>query len=187
MRFQNDKLKLSRIAFILLYIIIISQWAYSQEEERISSEREKYISVAIEIMTSSHYCGLITLDQSGQAHIRTMEPFTPEENMVIWLGTNSNSRKIKEIRNNPNVTLYYADNEVGGYVVIDGTARLVEDPKDKTRYWREEWETIFPGWKDNFYTLIEVTPVTLEILSYQHGIIGDPETWEVPHFTLKNW
>jgi general stress protein 26 len=110
-----------------------------------------------------------------------MEPFAPSDNLVVWLGTNSNSRKVKEIRNNSKVCLYYSDNEGGGYIVVNGIARIVDNPEDKTQFWRKEWETLFPRWKDHFYALIEVTPTSLEILSYKHGIVGDPETWSVPH------
>jgi general stress protein 26 len=113
-----------------------------------------------------------------------MDPFAPEEDMVIWLGTNSKSRKVQEISNDPRVTLYYADPEGGGYVAIAGTARLVDDPEEKARWWKEAWEAYYPNREDT-YLLIMVAPEKLEILSYGHGITGDSETWRIPCIEFK--
>ncbi|MEE9190026.1 MAG: pyridoxamine 5'-phosphate oxidase family protein, partial [Candidatus Neomarinimicrobiota bacterium] len=107
---QYEKLNIFilRFTIALLFILIIPLNSYSQENKKEISERDKYITVANEIIEKAHYCALITLDQFGQPHIRTMEPFQPKKDMVIWLGTNSKSRKVQEIRNNSQVTLFYS-------------------------------------------------------------------------------
>ncbi len=178
---QYERLNILRYIITLLITLLIPLSSYSQENEADISERDKYITIAREIIETAHYCALITLDQFGKPHVRMMEPVSHQDDMVVWLGTNSKSRKVQEIRNNPQVTLYYSDHEGGSYVAIAGTANLIDDPEKKDRLWREEWDTLFPGWKNNFYILIQVIPNRLEILSYMHGIVGDPETWEAPH------
>ncbi len=105
----------------------------AQEAEVGNSDRATIIAAAREIMQSARFCALITLDHSGQPQVRTMDPFAPEEDMVIWLGTNRKSRKVQEIRNDPRVTLYYADPQGAGYVSITGTAELVDNPKEKSK------------------------------------------------------
>ena len=56
-----------------------------------------------------------------------MNPFPPEDDLTVWMATNSRSRKVREIRDNPNVCLYYADHQTAtGSVAISGTAVLVE-------------------------------------------------------------
>lgn len=156
----------------------------AQERLVVNSDRDSLIAAAREIITTARYCALITIDSTGRPQARAMDPFPPEDDMTIWLGTNSSSRKVKEIRNNSRITLYYADCEGSGYVSIAGIARLVDDEKERTRRWKKEWESFFMGRKD-IYALIEVTPVKLEILSYKHGITGDANTWKTPSVSFE--
>lgn len=138
--------------------------------------RETLLSAAREIMTSVDYAALITLDDTGHPRVRTMEPFPPDDNMVIWLGTNRRTRKVEQIANDARVTLYYQAPNGGGYVSIYGTARLVDDPAEKARHWNPSWDEFYPD-RDETYLLIQVTPRRLEIVSYRHDLVGDPNTW----------
>jgi general stress protein 26 len=167
------------LILLLFSTQLVLSGAWAQEKQTTDSETDSLIIVAREIMAAARYCALITVDSTGQPQVRAMDPFPPEEDMTVWLGTNSMSRKVKEIRNESRVTLYYADSEGGGYVSIAGTARLVDDEKEKARRWKEGWETFFRDQKER-YLLIAVTPVKLEILSYKHGITGDATTWRTP-------
>ena len=99
--------------------------------------------------------------------------------MEIWLATNPHSRKVKEIRNNRQVVLYYSAPQIGGYVTITGTARLVDDISEKANRWKEAWAAFYPD-RDKNYLLIAVTPQKLEIISDAHGIIGNPDNWQPP-------
>jgi general stress protein 26 len=141
------------------------------------SSRAELIAAAREIMASARYCALITLDSSGGSQARTLDPFPPDENMVVWLGTNPRSRKVAQIRHDPRVTLYYFDREAQAYVTIAGTARLVNDPKEKAKRWKDEWQDFYPD-RANDYLLIAVTPAKLELVSVKKGIVGDPKTWK---------
>lgn len=108
-----------------------------------------------------------------------MDPFAPGDDMVIWLGTHRRSRKVDQIRNDPRVAIHYLAPGGSGYVSISGTARLVDDPSEKARHWKQEWEQFYPDAEAD-YLLIAVTPETLEVVDYDTGIVGDPDTWEVP-------
>ena len=108
-----------------------------------------------------------------------MDPFPPEDGLVVWLGTNPKSRKAQEIKDNPSVTLYYADPTGNGYVTIIGTAVLINDPKEKAKRWQEGWEAFFPD-RDESYLLIKVMPVKMEVVNYKHQITGDSKTWSAP-------
>ncbi len=130
-------------------------------------------------MTSSKTCALITVDDEGRPRVRVMDPFEPEPDFTIWFGTNPKSRKVDQIKNNPKVTLYYLENNNAGYVMIQGTAELVNDKTEKETRWKNEWEAFYPN-KPHDYLLIKVTPNWMEVVSYTHNIIGDPETWEPP-------
>lgn len=169
---------------LLLSIMTTPGSVWTQEKEAVTIEQDTLIAIAREIIEVSRYCALITVDANGHPQARTMDPFPPDENMIIWLATNPKSRKVREIRNDPRVTLYYADPGGSGYVTIAGIARLVDDPKQKARWWKEGWESFFTDREEN-YILIRVTPRKLDILSYKHGITGDPVTWRAPSIEFK--
>jgi general stress protein 26 len=168
----------SIIFSIVMLFCPLGIWA--QNAESTNYERSVLISAARELMESTRYCGLITLDKSGHPQVRTMDPFLPGEDMVVWLGTNVNSRKVGEIRHDSRVTLYYEDPNGGGYVVLLGNAYLIDDPEKIGQYWKKEWDEFYPD-KGSTFSLIKVIPKKLEIISYRHGITSSLNTWAVPY------
>jgi len=146
--------------------------------------RDELIAAAREIMTTSRYCALITIDASGRAQARTMDAFAPDDQMIVWFGTNPLSRKVSEIRRHPRVTLYYFDRENQAYVTIHGMARLVNDANEKSRHFKDDWKDYYPD-RDQNYLLIEVRPLTLEVVNTRKGIVGDPKTWRPPTVTFN--
>jgi general stress protein 26 len=149
-----------------------------------STDTSKLINAAKEIMTEAGTCALITMDKDGSPRARTMDPFLPEENFTVWFGTNANSRKVDQIKNDSRVTLYYFDDKTQGYVVIEGTAQLIVDSTEKENHWKQEWESFYPNKSEN-YMLIKVIPISLEILSPSHGIFNDPITWQPPVISFE--
>lgn len=148
------------------------------------TDKDQISAAASEIIGKEKYCALITLDISGHPQARTMEAFPAEENFVIWFGTNKNSRKVTEIKNDPRVSVYYGDPTGNGYVVIKGDAVLVDDPKEKEKHWMEHWEQFYTDRESN-YILIKVIPQRLEVVSYKHGLTGDTITWRAPNKNIS--
>src|SRR5882672_12250061 len=144
-------------SILLLSFAFIIPVVRGQVKQAPRLDRQSLIATAREIMTTARYCALITLDSNGRPHARTMDPFPPEENMVVWLGTNSKSRKVAEIRRHQHVTLYYFVREDQAYVTIAGRARIVQDAAEKAKHWKEEWKDFYPNGRKN-YLLIAVIP-----------------------------
>jgi general stress protein 26 len=101
-----------------------------------------------------------------------------EKNWIIWLGTNPRSRKVQQIKNNPNVMVFYYDSKGASYVSVSGKAIIVNDPDKKAHHWKESWANYYPD-RDKDYILIEVTPKRLEIVSYKYRLFWPNER---PHF-----
>jgi general stress protein 26 len=57
-------------------------------------------------------------------------------------------------------------------VNISGTAKLVNDPDLKAKYWKEGWKRFYPD-RDKDYILIEVTPERLEVCSFKYHLFWD--------------
>jgi general stress protein 26 len=137
--------------------------------------RDTLISAALDIIKSTNYCALATLDETGQPQMRTMNPFPMNDQIEIWFVSNRNSRKISEIKKDPRVSVYWADHtNASGYVTINGKATIIDDKELLIKKKRSYWEGI-ANWQDIF-VLIKVTPVTMDVVNYKKGVNGDPGT-----------
>lgn len=148
--------------------------------------QKSHLELAVrEIIKDAGNCALITLDEEGKPRARTMDPFSPEDDFTVWLGTNIKSRKVRQIRNDPRVTLYYFHKPSASYVTISGTASIIEEIKEKERYWKKAWAAFYPNYPEG-YALIKVTPEWMEVISESRGITGDSNTWEPPIIHLDS-
>jgi len=164
------RIAISIFVFLLLASSLYAQEGMSQSGKLLSPD--SLLRAARMIVDSSSCWIFITVDENGKPHAREMSPFPPETDWVIWLGTSSDSRKVKQIQNNPNVVVYYYDTKSFSYVSVSGKARLVNDPEKKAKYWVDGWKRYYPD-RDKNYILIEVTPENLEVVSYKYNIFWD--------------
>jgi general stress protein 26 len=153
--------------FLLATCSSFAQDGNDQQDNILSPD--SLFSAAKIIINSSPCKVLITVDENGKPFAREMAPFPIEKDWVIWLGTSTVSRKVKQIMNNPNVVVYYYDPDGRSYVSISGKASLVNDPELKAKYWFDAWETYFAD-RDKDYILIKVIPESMEVVSYKYNI-----------------
>lgn len=145
--------------------------------------KDTILVAAREIISETTYCGLVTIDSTGQPQIRTMNPFPQNEELITWFATSRSSRKVKEIRNNPRVCVYYANHiDAKGYVNITGKAEVIDDKELLKKMKRDYWQGI-PNWQDIF-VLIKIVPETIEVINYKHGLNNDPATFKAPSTDL---
>lgn len=164
---------------ILFLLIGLSTQSFSQNKNLVNPSTNEIKSAAREIIKSAETCALITLDKDGRPRARAMETLVPENDFIIWFGTNPKSRKVAQIKNDSRVTIYYLDSDNSGYVMLYGKAKIINDKKAKEAHWKDEWEAFYPN-KEEDYVLIKLTPEWMEVISNSRGIFGDSVTWEVP-------
>jgi len=134
------------------------------------------LRAARETVEAAKYCFLITVDAAGQPQARLMEPFAPDRDLVVWMGTTPGSRKVTQIRANPRATLACHNPKGPDYVTLVGRARVIDDLAERRRRWRPGWEAFFPGGPDGQnYILVELTPSRVEVISHTHKIANAPE------------
>lgn len=172
---KNKKILLCSISSFLVFSVILPSVSHAQ----FTVNRDTMIVAAQEIIKGTAYCGLVTMDSTGQPHVRTMNPFPVKDDLIVWFATSRSSRKAKEIRNNPKVSVYFSNHIAGnGYISISGTAVVIDDKELLTKMKRDYWETI-PNWQTNF-VLIKIVPKTVEVINYKHGLTNDPKTFKAP-------
>ncbi len=164
------------ILFLLGSLALLPSFA--QQANTNDSAELKLRQAAIDIIKSTPYCALITLDKDGHPIARTMDPFFPDSNFVVWFGTNPRSRKVLEIKKVSSVCIYYGNSEVV-YVIIQGIAQLVNNENEKNKHWKADWSGFYKN-KSTDYLLIKVIPLRPEVVNYKLGIANDPVTWDVP-------
>tara|TARA_B110000240_G_C13488743_1_gene448647 strand:- start:45 stop:608 length:564 start_codon:yes stop_codon:yes gene_type:complete len=139
--------------------------------------------IAKELMMLAENAAFITIDTLGVAHVRTMDPFLPEDDFTVWMGTNPKSQKVTQIQNNNAVSLYYFNKENAGYITLQGTATIVNTKDKKERYWKKEWKNFYKNTTTD-YVLIKFVPSKATIISEKHQILGDSITWGAPELNL---
>jgi general stress protein 26 len=168
----TQSLKYLLVLLLLPTSSLIAQAEQFPPQREIS--RDSLLTYARIIIDSAKCRVFVTVDEEGKPQARTMSPFPPEDNWVIWLGTFPTSRKVKQIQNNPNVVVFYYDTKGMSYVSVSGKARLVNDPDLKAKYWKSGWKQFYPD-RETQYILIEVTPVRLEVCSFKYDLLWSPE------------
>ena len=139
--------------------------------------------IAKELMVHAESAALITVDSEGVTHVRAMDPFLPEDNFTVWMGTNPKSLKVSQIQKNKLVSLYYFDKKSASYITLQGVATIVNAKDKKKQYWKKEWKNFYKNTTTD-YVLIKFVPNKAKIISEKHQVLGDSITWEVPKLTL---
>jgi general stress protein 26 len=172
-------MKTKTTILLILCIVVFSSAVPLGSNAQPVVNRDTLILAAREIMGSTHYCALATIDSTGQPQIRTMNPFPANDELITWFATSRTSRKVEEIKKNPKVCVYWADHvSAKGYVSITGTAEVIDNKELLTKMKRDYWNGI-PNWQDIF-VLIKIVPVTLDVINYKHGLNNDPNTFRAP-------
>lgn len=165
------------LALVVCISMILTGRCYAQSDDHRTE------AIARSIMLEVRYAGLTTIDSTGQPFTRTMDTLPPDSLFQVWMATNPISRKVRHIRKNPAVSLYFPQSEKGNYVNLTGRASLVDDPSTKSSKWQEDWAQYYPTLDDMI--LIKIEPVRLEVVSYEHGLISATKDWQAPTIHLK--
>ena len=161
--------------YFFMSLLALLSLTGSAQNSQSSIPRDTIMQAAFEIIKSTPFCALVTVDSTGQPQVRTMNPFPMGDEITIWFATSRTSRKVAEIKRNPKVSVYFADHmQAKGYVNITGNAVIIDDKELLVKMKRAYWENI-PDWQ-NVFVLIRITPKTLDVINYNRGITGDPGT-----------
>lgn len=86
------------------------------------------------------------------------------DDFLIYISTNTSSSKVNQIKNNPNVCVYYSNpNEYKG-CMLGGKIDIVTNQNIKKSLWQDNWTIYYPGGPaDNDYTILELKPKLLKV------------------------
>jgi general stress protein 26 len=128
-----------------------------------------------EMLKKSKYCFLITESERKWPSARMVQPVVDFKTLDIWLGTNPTLRKVKEIKDNPEVTLAFGRDRDNANLIIYGRAKIVEDPDERKKHWIGSWIMFFPGGpKSEDFVSIKVELVEIELMHFKKNIVAEP-------------
>jgi len=125
------------------------------------SDREKIVSIMKE---TCQFAFLATAD-NDQPQVRPVSPIV-EEDMSIWIATFVNSRKVKQIRENPKICLAFVQYLSGDKTaIVTGEAEIVENIDEKRRVWKiapYDLSQYFKTPESKDYCLLRIKPNKIE-------------------------
>ena len=137
---------------------------------------EKELRAAcLELMATAEAVYISTVEADGYPRIRAMLNLRNrsqypdhvhlydghDDDFMVYVSTNTSSRKRKEIEANPRIGLYYCKPTAFFGMSLVGDVEVVEDPKIKEAVWVDGWEVYFrtTGRPDDpDYTLLRLYP-----------------------------
>ena len=129
------------------------------------------------ITRRAHLASLATFSGDGKPWVRYVIP-RADDDLTIRIATRVNSRKVSQIRKNPEVHLTCGVSDprhVETFLQIQGRARFTTDQGERDAFWDPHLENIFEGPNDPEYGVILITPYRIEV--WREGI-SEPEVWE---------
>ena len=172
------------IWFVLLMLLSCNSSHHKTWRNDFNAEEKKLMKLSRELISRAYFGTLVTVNEKGELRTRIMEPLAPDSTFTVYMATNKNSRKVKEIKNNPRATLFYFDRSAPGYVSLYGHAYIINDRKTLAGYWQKAWEQHYPGRKN--YVLIRFVPYRLEMIYPAENLPGDSLTWKPYEVILRN-
>jgi general stress protein 26 len=101
----------------------------------------------IELLDEFKTAMLVTRTQTGGVHARPMRVARFMKEGSLYFVTSKESPKIKEIADDPEVTVIFQDGSK--YVSLAGNAVVTEDRQLVESLWSEAWKVWFPNGKDD--------------------------------------
>ena len=124
------------------------------------------ISRARAIIAEAVNAVLMTVDQNGFPHPRTMWTAGVDDDMTTYFVTGKGLAKVQQIQANNKVCMFWTQTDKGGsYALLKGEARVTDDQDLRDRFWNDMLAEYFPqGKTDPSYVVIVVKPKELMLM-----------------------
>jgi general stress protein 26 len=126
---------------------------------------------------SPQLMSLATVTEDGKPWVRYVMGFGSED-LAVQFVTSLRSRKVAQIKNNPEVHLVCGASvleQTQPYLQISGRAEITTDEEERQRCWKDELKAYFSGPDDPNYCIGVVEPYRIE---YYTMTDMTPQVWE---------
>jgi len=133
----------------------------------------------MELLEKHPMISLATITADGKPWVRFVMGRVRDD-LTIRIATSTRSRKVAQIRTNPEVHItggIASLEDAEAYVQIAALAEVSTDPELKREFWSESLEAYFSGPDDEGYAVIVASPYKIEVMGMKSLT---PEIWERP-------
>ena len=138
--------------------------------------------LSIDLLETAEAAIVTTIDAAGFPQTRAMFNLRrPEQfpglagvckdkvnSFAVYFTTNTSSPKVREIKANPKVSVYYCKPGEFRGLMLSGEMEIVTDPAEKEKVWQKGWEMYYPGGvHDPDHTVLRLRPRTAK---YYHAL-----------------
>jgi general stress protein 26 len=131
-----------------------------------------------QVLTGPKLAGLATVTGEGKPWVRYVMIFPNPEDFTLRIAAGAGSRKVAQIRENPEVHLNCGVDSLesaGDYLQIAARAEVTQDDELRRAHWYDGLEKYFKGPDDPSYALILVRPYRIECMTITSM---EPRVWE---------
>ena len=138
-------------------------------------------------VAANTWCFAITLAADGTPHARLIQPGPLQEDWSLRFLSDARSRKVRELRRDPRLTLAWQHDAERAYVTLLGRAVVNAEAAAKRAIWRPEMDRFHPGGpQDPNNVIVEFATERLEIYSGARGIAPPPRGFSAATLTRKD-
>ena len=130
------------------------------ENHTIHSElhTQEAIDKALKLVEKCTIGMLGTINEEGYPNIKAMIKVETEGLKIVWFSTNTSSKRISQLRNNPKSCVYFHDEKNFKGLMLVGEIEILTDQKSRERLWKEGCEIYYPlGVTDPDYSVLRFT------------------------------
>jgi general stress protein 26 len=121
-------------------------------------QKEQAIKDALALVNDSTIAMLGTNGDNGCPNIKAMIKMENEGLQRIWFSTNTSSKRVAQVLQNPKTCVYFVDMNQWMGLMLVGTVEVLQDAESKQRLWRPGFEKYYPlGVTDPDYSVLRFT------------------------------
>ncbi len=135
--------------------------------------------LVLKVLGEPSVCALATVTPEGYPWVRYVVAAADQE-MNLWFATGASTRKVAQMKNNPNVHLTGGAttlDETKAWVQVEATAEVKTDPETKQGFWQDELAKYFQGPDDPEYVVVKLTPSRIEYSAMDMEDMT-PQVWQ---------
>jgi general stress protein 26 len=109
-----------------------------------------------------------TVEKSGMPQQKAMIKTEAKGLKEFWFCSNTSSKRVHQIKDNPNASLYFYDEKTFEGLMLTGIAEVSFDNEKRKGFWSEEMRMYYPqGCYDPDFALVKFTA---HKGNYYHGL-----------------
>lgn len=148
-------------------------WEVYEGERALPIEEVK--KAAQKLVQEAKDCVVVTIDSDGMPCAKAMFLAKSLDISRLWFSTNTSSRRVNQIKNNPTMTVYIYNSKTIEGLMLSGKAYVEEERKYREWLWDESSIEYYPGGIDDPDYC--VMGFEARLADYYHG--GYTTTFEV--------